>query len=248
MTHALSTPLRFLRKNSAGICANVSERFWALKDISFEVRRGEVVGIIGHNGAGKSTLLRVLSRITEPTSGYAEVHGRVGALLEVGSGFHGELTGRENVFLSGSLLGMRRAQIREEFDRIVDFAGVEQFIDTPIKQYSTGMYIRLAFAVAAHLNTEILIVDEALAVGDAAFQRKCLGKMGEFAGDGRTVLLVTQNLGFITRRTRSRPRGARPPPRPPQVTSAAKPRRISRPGAGSVGILLRRRARAPFGI
>jgi lipopolysaccharide transport system ATP-binding protein len=155
------------------------DTIWALKDVSFEVERGEVVGVIGRNGAGKSTLLKVLSRITEPTEGWAEIHGRVGSLLEVGTGFHPELTGRENIYLSGAVLGMRREEIDRRFDAIVDFSGVEQFLDTPLKHYSSGMQVRLGFAVAAHLEPEILLVDEVLAVGDAAFQRKCLGKMGE---------------------------------------------------------------------
>ena len=158
--------------------------FWALKDVSFEVKRGQVIGIIGRNGAGKSTLLKILSRITEPTSGRAEIHGRVGSLLEVGTGFDRELTGRENVYLNGAILGMRKAEIERKFDEIVEFSGVEKFIDTPVKRYSSGMYVRLAFAVAAHLEPEILIVDEVLAVGDAEFQRKCLGKMGNIAEKG----------------------------------------------------------------
>jgi lipopolysaccharide transport system ATP-binding protein len=173
------------------------ETFWALKDVSFDVKQGEVVGIIGRNGAGKSTLLKILSRITEPTAGRIELYGRVGSLLEVGTGFHPELTGRENVFLNGAILGMTRAEIRKQFDAIVDFAEVEQFIDTPVKRYSSGMYVRLAFAVAAHLNPEILIVDEVLAVGDAEFQKKCLGKMGEVAKGGRTVLFVSHNMAAI---------------------------------------------------
>ncbi|WP_171470331.1 ABC transporter ATP-binding protein [Frigoriglobus tundricola] len=167
--------------------------FWALKGVSFEVKPGEVVGIIGRNGAGKSTLLKVLSRIVEPTEGRVELRGRVGSLLEVGTGFHPELTGRENVYLNGSVLGMSRREIARSFDAIVAFSGVEQFLDTPVKRYSSGMYVRLAFAVAAHLEPEILIVDEVLAVGDAAFQRKCLGKIGEIARSGRTVLLVSHN-------------------------------------------------------
>lgn len=171
--------------------------FWALKDVSFEVKRGEVVGIIGRNGAGKSTLLKILSRITEPTEGGADIHGRVGSLLEVGTGFHPELTGRENVFLNGAILGMRRAEIVRKFDEIVAFAEVEKFIDTPVKHYSSGMYMRLAFAVAAHLDPEILVVDEVLAVGDAQFQKKCLGKMGEVAKGGRTVLFVSHNMTAI---------------------------------------------------
>ena len=174
------------------------ERFWALKDVSFEVRAGEVVGIIGGNGAGKSTLLKILSRITEMTEGEVVLNGRVGSLLEVGTGFNQELTGRENVFLNGAILGMTRAEIRRQFDAIVDFAGVERFLDTPVKHYSSGMYVRLAFAVAAHLSSEILIVDEVLAVGDQEFQRKCLGKMRDVAGDGRTVLLVSHNMAAIT--------------------------------------------------
>ncbi len=175
-----------------------AEILWALKDVSFEIRWGEVVGIIGRNGAGKSTLLKILSRITEPTHGRAEIHGRVGSLLEVGTGFHGELTGRENIYLNGAILGMRRAEINQKFDEIVEFSGVSKFIDTPVKHYSSGMHVRLAFAVAAHLEPEILIVDEALAVGDAAFQNKCIHKMGDVAKGGRTVLLVTHNMGFIS--------------------------------------------------
>lgn len=171
--------------------------FWALDDVSFEVRRGEVVGIIGRNGAGKSTLLKILSRITKPTKGRAEIHGRVGSLLEVGTGFHPELTGRENIYLNAAILGMRRAEVERKFDEIVAFAEVEQFIDTPVKRYSSGMYVRLAFAVAAHMETEVLIVDEVLAVGDAAFQKKCLGKMGEVARQGRTVLFVSHNMAAI---------------------------------------------------
>jgi lipopolysaccharide transport system ATP-binding protein len=175
------------------------EEFWALRDVSFEVQRGEVVGIIGRNGAGKSTLLKILSRITEPTAGRIELRGRVASLLEVGTGFHPELSGRENIFLNGAILGMSRAEIRRKFDEIVAFAEVEQFLDTPVKHYSSGMYVRLAFAVAAHLEPEILIVDEVLAVGDYAFQRKCLGKMSAVAGqEGRTVLFVSHNLGAVT--------------------------------------------------
>lgn len=172
--------------------------FWALRDVSFDVHPGEVVGVIGRNGAGKSTLLKILSRITEPTSGTATLRGRVASLLEVGTGFHPELTGRENVFLNGAILGMTRAEVRQKFDEIVAFAEVEQFIDTPVKRYSSGMYVRLAFAVAAHLEPEILIVDEVLAVGDAQFQRKCLGKMQEVSsGHGRTILFVSHNLEAI---------------------------------------------------
>lgn len=172
--------------------------FWALQDVSFEVRQGDVVGIIGRNGAGKSTLLKILSRITEPTTGEAEIRGRVGSLLEVGTGFHPELTGRENVFLNGAILGMTRHEIKRRFDEIVAFAEVEKFIDTPVKHYSSGMYMRLAFAVAAHLEPEILIVDEVLAVGDAEFQAKCLGKMGQAAKSGRTVLFVSHNITAIS--------------------------------------------------
>ncbi len=174
------------------------ETFWALKDVDFEIARGGVIGIIGRNGAGKSTLLKILSRITWPTTGEIDIHGRVSSLLEVGTGFHGELTGRENIFLNGSILGMSRREIRQKFDEIIDFAGIEQFLDTPVKRYSSGMYVRLAFAVAANLDPEILIVDEVLAVGDAQFQRKCLGKMKEVAsGRGRTVLLVSHNMASI---------------------------------------------------
>src|SRR5271168_2534792 len=164
------------------------ETFWALKDVNFEIQKGDIVGIIGRNGAGKSTLLKVLSRITEPTSGEVDIYGRVGSLLEVGTGFHPELTGRENVYLNGAILGMTKGEIRKQFDAIVDFAGVEKFLDTPVKRYSSGMYVRLAFGVAAHLQSEILVVDEVLAVGDAEFQRKCLGKMKDVASGGRTVL------------------------------------------------------------
>src|SRR5579862_8188748 len=175
------------------------ETFWALKDVSFDVKKGEVVGIIGRNGAGKSTLLKILSRITQPTSGEIDLYGRVGSLLEVGTGFHPELTGRENIFLNGAILGMRKAEIRSRFDAIVAFAGVEQFIDTPVKRYSSGMYVRLAFSVAAHLNPEILIVDEVLAVGDADFQRKCIGKMQDVSRSGRTVLLVSHSMPVVLR-------------------------------------------------
>ena len=174
-----------------------SETFWALKDVSFEIKRGEVVGIIGRNGAGKSTLLKILSRITEPTEGYADINGRIASLLEVGTGFHPELTGRENIYLNGSILGMKRVEINQKFDEIVAFAEIEKFIDTPVKYYSSGMYVRLAFAVAAHLEPEILLVDEVLAVGDIAFQKKCLGKMGAVAQEGRTVLLVSHNMAAI---------------------------------------------------
>jgi lipopolysaccharide transport system ATP-binding protein len=174
------------------------EEFWALKDINFEVKRGEVLGIIGRNGAGKSTLLKILSRITEPTEGRVTIKGRVASLLEVGTGFHPELTGRENIFLNGAVLGMTHAEIKRKFDEIVAFSEVEKFLDTPVKRYSSGMYVRLAFAVAAHLEPEILIVDEVLAVGDAEFQKKCLGKMQDVAGHGRTVLFVSHNMAAIT--------------------------------------------------
>lgn len=171
--------------------------FWALKDVSFEIKKGEAVGIIGKNGAGKSTLLKVLSKITYPTTGRFEMNGRVSSLLEVGTGFHPELTGRENVFLNGTILGMTRSEIKSKFDEIVAFSGVEKFLDTPVKHYSSGMYVRLAFSVAAHLEPEILIIDEVLAVGDAEFQKKCLGKMDEVAKQGRTVLFVSHNMGAI---------------------------------------------------
>src|SRR6266550_2171026 len=174
-----------------------SATFWALKYVSFEVNAGEVVGVIGRNGAGKSTLLKILSKITKPTRGHAEIHGRVGSLLEVGTGFHPELTGRENIYLNAAILGMRKAEVDRKFDEIVAFAEVEKFIETPVKRYSSGMYVRLAFAVAAHLEPEILIIDEVLAVGDIAFQRKCLGKMEEVAHSGRTILFVSHNMGAV---------------------------------------------------
>jgi lipopolysaccharide transport system ATP-binding protein len=178
-----------------------SDHIWALRNVSFDIHQGQVIGIIGRNGAGKSTLLKVLSHVTDPTEGFAEIHGRVGSLLEVGTGFHPELTGRENISLNGAILGMKRAEIARKFDEIVDFAEVEQFIDTPVKRYSSGMYLRLAFAVAAHLEPEILVVDEVLAVGDAEFQRKCLGKMSDVAQRGRTVLFVSHNMSAILRLT-----------------------------------------------
>jgi lipopolysaccharide transport system ATP-binding protein len=178
-----------------------NEMVWALKDVSFQVDKGEVLGVIGRNGAGKSTLLKILSRVTDPTEGMAEIHGRVGSLLEVGTGFHPELTGRENIYLNGAILGMKRAEIERKFDEMVAFSEVEKFIDTPVKRYSSGMYLRLAFAVAAHLEPEILVVDEVLAVGDAEFQRKCLGKMSDVAQEGRTVLFVSHNMSAILRLT-----------------------------------------------
>jgi lipopolysaccharide transport system ATP-binding protein len=186
-------PLRAVQRGSA----NGHREFWALRDVSFEVKRGEVLGVIGRNGAGKSTLLKILSQITEPTTGYAEIRGRVGSLLEVGTGFHPELTGRENIYLNGAILGMKKAEIDRAFDEIVEFAEIEQFLDTPDKRYSSGMYMRLAFSIAAHLEPEILIVDEVLAVGDGAFQKKCLGKMGDVANEGRTVLFVSHNLAAV---------------------------------------------------
>ncbi len=182
---------------------NSDETFWALKDVNFSVEEGDVVGIVGRNGAGKSTLLKVLSQITDPTEGEVRIRGRVASLLEVGTGFHPELSGRENVFLNGAILGMSRREIRSKFDEIVAFAEVEKFIDTPVKHYSSGMYVRLAFAVAAHLEPEILIVDEVLAVGDGAFQRKCLGKMGEVSKGGRTILFVSHNLTAVRSLCRS---------------------------------------------
>ena len=187
-----------LRSPSSGVRLPVSvSDFWALQDINFEIKRGEAVGIIGRNGAGKSTLLKILSRITEPTKGRFEIFGRVSSLLEVGTGFHPELTGRENVYLNGTILGMKRREVKAKFDEIVAFSGVEKFIDTPVKHYSSGMQVRLAFAVAAHLEPEILIIDEVLAVGDAEFQKKCLGKMEDVTGEGRTVLFVSHNMGAV---------------------------------------------------
>ena len=192
LMRSVKAPLRRLRGEGGG---SAQRDVWALKDVSFEVKHGEAVGIIGRNGAGKSTLLKLLSRITEPTAGKAEVYGRVGSLLEVGTGFHPELTGRENIYLNGAVMGMSRADIRRRFDEIVDFSGVETYLDTPVKRYSSGMYMRLAFAVAAHLEPEVLVVDEVLAVGDVEFQKKCLGKMGAVARSGRTVLFVSHNMG-----------------------------------------------------
>jgi ABC-type polysaccharide/polyol phosphate transport system ATPase subunit len=193
---AAAEPWRRLRRFGRS-SEREQDTIWALKDVSFEVQPGEVVGIIGRNGAGKSTLLKILTRITEPTCGRAELHGRVGSLLEVGTGFHPELTGRENIFLSGAILGMTSQEIRSQFDAIIDFSGIEKFIDTPVKRYSSGMHVRLGFAIAAHLQPEILLVDEVLAVGDAEFQRKCLGKMGDVAKGGRTVLFVSHNMGAV---------------------------------------------------
>jgi lipopolysaccharide transport system ATP-binding protein len=194
----LAGQLRKAQREAAAERAKSEEEFWALKDVSFEIRRGERVGIIGRNGAGKSTLLKILSRITEPTTGRVEIRGRVASLLEVGTGFHPELTGRENIYLNGAILGMTRREIRSKFDEIVDFAEVEKFLDTPVKRYSSGMYVRLAFAVAAHLEPETLVVDEVLAVGDASFQKKCLGKMEDVADrEGRTVLFVSHQLSSI---------------------------------------------------
>ncbi|MDA2925937.1 ABC transporter ATP-binding protein [Acidobacteria bacterium AH-259-G07] len=197
---AVSSPFKkakALMKGHAYGAANLQESIWALKTISFEVNKGEVVGIIGQNGAGKTTLLKILSRITEPTEGKVRIYGRVGALLEVGTGFHSELTGRENIYLNGAILGMRKFEIDQKFDEIVAFAEIEKFMDTPVKFYSSGMYVRLAFAVAAHLEPEILLVDEVLAVGDVAFQKKCLGKMEDVAKEGRTVLFVSHRMGAI---------------------------------------------------
>ncbi len=184
----------FARRSSSAAKTSSSDTIWALQDVSFEIKRGEAVGVIGRNGAGKSTLLKILSRITEPTEGRAEIHGRVASLLEVGTGFHAELTGRENIYLNAAILGMKKREIEKKFDEIIAFAEIEKFINTPVKHYSSGMYMRLAFAVAAHLDPEILLVDEVLAVGDAVFQKKCLGKMDDIAKEGRTVLFVSHNL------------------------------------------------------
>ena len=203
LAHTAAAPMRGLRSLMRSSATKQTERaaedFLALRGVSFEIRRGEIVGLIGRNGAGKSTLLKILSRITTPTSGRAEVHGRLGSLLEVGTGFHPELSGRDNIFLNGAILGMRRHEIARRFDEIVEFSGVSQFIDTPVKRYSSGMYLRLAFAVAAHLDSEILVVDEVLAVGDASFQKKCLAKMEDVGHNGRTVMFVSHNMMAVTR-------------------------------------------------
>jgi lipopolysaccharide transport system ATP-binding protein len=201
ITNALSAPYRRLscfRSVNHALDKSTPEKFWALKEVSFDVMQGEVIGIIGRNGAGKSTLLKILSRITTPTEGEVKIHGRVGSLLEVGTGFHPEMTGRENIFLNGSILGMKKVEIEQKFDDIVNFAEIDRFIDTPVKRYSSGMYVRLAFAVAAHMDTEILLVDEVLAVGDVAFQKKCLGKIGDVTTkEGRTVLFVSHNMNAV---------------------------------------------------
>lgn len=199
LTHLLKSPARWFSSNGNGSSPGRDPDFWALRDVSFELQKGEVVGLIGRNGAGKSTLLKILSRVTQPTTGRAEIHGRVGSLLEVGTGFHPELTGRENTYLNGAILGMGKKEIDRKFDEIVAFAELENFIDTPLKHYSTGMQMRLAFAVAAHLEPETLLVDEVLAVGDLAFQKKCLGKMGEVASGGRTIVFVSHQLNQIRR-------------------------------------------------
>jgi lipopolysaccharide transport system ATP-binding protein len=200
LTGTATSPFRAIRslfRRGKAAHPNGNNTFWAIKDVSFEIKRGEVVGVIGRNGAGKSTLLKILSRITEPTAGYADIHGRISSLLEVGTGFHLELTGRENIYLNGAILGMKRAEIDRKFDEIVEFAEVGKFIDTPVKHFSSGMHLRLAFAVAAHLEPEILLVDEVLAVGDMTFQKKCIGKMENVAAHGRTVLFVSHNLAAV---------------------------------------------------
>ncbi len=200
LVDTVKVPFQRLSSLLSASCSKLSstdDTIWALKDVSFEVKQGEVIGIIGRNGAGKTTILKILSRITEPTKGRVELRGRVGSLLEVGTGFHPELTGHENIYLYGAILGMDRWEVTRKFDDIIAFAELEKFVDTPVKRYSSGMYMRLAFAVAAHMETEILLVDEVLAVGDAAFQKKCLGKMGDMVGEGRTVLFVSHNMGAI---------------------------------------------------
>jgi lipopolysaccharide transport system ATP-binding protein len=197
LARAVTAPLRSLRSPSPSPHAGDTSHIWALTNVSFEVRRGEVIGIIGRNGSGKSTLLKILSRVTMPTIGHAQIRGRLGSLLDVGTGFHPELTGRENTYMNGAILGMSKRDITRRFDEIVAFAEIEKFIDTPVKYYSSGMYVRLAFSVAAHLEPEILVVDEVLAVGDVAFQKKCLGRMGDVAKHGRTVLFVSHNMSAI---------------------------------------------------
>lgn len=202
LSRSFSAPFRYLSRIGKGKTAEEQQRaddeiFWALRDVSFQVKRGEVLGIIGRNGAGKSTLLKILSRITSPTEGQIAIAGRVGSLLEVGTGFHPELSGRDNIYLNGAILGMKKREIKDKFDEIVDFSGIGKFIDTPVKRYSSGMYVRLAFGVAAHLDPEILLVDEVLAVGDVEFQKKCLGKMGDVVRGGRTVLFISHNMGAI---------------------------------------------------
>lgn len=199
LTNIFKNPFQFVKHKTKQIIGlETKEEFWALKDINLEIQKGEVIGIIGHNGAGKSTLLKILSQITPPTTGEIRINGRVGSLLEVGTGFHPELTGRENIMLNGAILGMKKQEIIKKFDAIVEFAGIEKFLDTPVKYYSSGMYVRLAFSVAAHMEPDILIVDEVLAVGDAEFQKKCLGKMGAITkGEGKTILLVSHNLSSI---------------------------------------------------
>ena len=203
LTNVIKFPFTLLSKNRKKNEKSEIEFIWALKDINFQVKHGEIIGIIGRNGAGKSTLLKILSRITTPTEGTIKIDGRVGSLLEVGTGFHPELTGRENIYLNGSILGMSKKEIERKFDEIVDFAETEKFLDTPVKRYSSGMYVRLAFAVAAHMEPEILIIDEVLAVGDIAFQRKCLGKMGDVSKEGRTVLFVSHNMSSIKSLTKN---------------------------------------------
>jgi lipopolysaccharide transport system ATP-binding protein len=220
LTEGVGNGIRRLARRQPPGEGATREEFWALRDVGFELRDGERLGLIGRNGAGKSTLLKILSRITEPTEGMVRLRGRVASLLEVGTGFHPELTGRENVFLNGTILGMRRSEIRRKLDEIVAFAEVEKFLDTPVKRYSSGMYVRLAFAVAAHLEQEILLVDEVLAVGDAVFQQKCLTKMGEVADQGRTIVLVSHNLGSSNR---ARPRRSSTP-----TTPASRRRRWGR--------------------
>lgn len=201
LTDAVYAPFRKARSllSSSSQASNAETTIWALKDVSFEIKQGDVVGVIGRNGAGKSTLLKILSRITEPTEGFVDLHGRVGSLLEVGTGFHPELTGRENIYLNGSIIGMKKREVDHKFDEIVAFAEIEQFLDTPVKYYSSGMYIRLAFAVAAHLEPEILLVDEVLAVGDATYQRKCLDRMSILSSKGKTILIVSHNVDLINR-------------------------------------------------